>query len=140
MPPEKARLREPAMDAAPEAITLSAEAVPISKLEMALELSVRGPEMESVPIELPGAKMPPDWMVVVGRVPVPPMVPPELTVRLEEDAIEPLTESLAPLATVVAPVYVLAPERMMLPPVAPLLNVRAPVPENMPLKVADFPF
>ena len=58
----------------------------------------------SRPIEFPGAKRPPDWSVVAGRVPLPPMVPPALTVRLAEDAIEPLTESLAPASTTVAPV------------------------------------
>ena len=58
----------------------------------------------SWPIELPGARWPPAWIVVSGKVPLPPIMPSALTVRLAEVAIEPLTESLAPASTTVAPV------------------------------------
>ncbi len=54
-----------------------------------------------VPIELPGASVPPA-MLVVPTVPEPPSVPPAFTVRLDELAIEPLTIS-RPADTVVAP-------------------------------------
>jgi hypothetical protein len=55
-----------------------------------------------VPIELPGESVPPLLMVVLPMMPLPPMVPPALTVRAEL-AIEPFTDSVPPL-TVVAPV------------------------------------
>ena len=55
-----------------------------------------------VPMPLPGASVPP-LITVDGNVPVPPIVPPVLTVSPLEDAIEPLTKSV-PALTVVAPV------------------------------------
>ncbi len=54
-------------------------------------------------MELPGARTPPLAMVVEGRKPVPPMVPPALTLSELDDAIEPFTDSV-PAFTVVAPV------------------------------------
>ena len=53
-----------------------------------------------VPIELPGASVPP-LMVVLPMMPVPPMVPPALTVSAEL-TIEPFTDSVPP-STVVEP-------------------------------------
>jgi hypothetical protein len=47
-----------------------------------------------VPIELPGESVP--LMVVLPIVPLPPMVPPALTVRAEL-AIEPFTDSVLAL-------------------------------------------
>ena len=64
-------------------------------------MSTRLPCTVSVPIELPGESVPP-LIVVLPIVPLPPMVPPALTVRAEL-AIEPFTDSVPPL-TVVAPV------------------------------------
>ena len=55
-----------------------------------------------VPIELPGASVPP-LITVDATVPVPPSVPPALTVTRLELAIEPSTCSSPPL-TVVVPV------------------------------------
>jgi len=78
--------------------------------------------------------------VVLGRKPLPPIVPPEATVKPDEEAIEPLTKSFAPLATVVAPVYVLSPERIMYPPAAVFVKPRGPAPENTPLKVDSLLF
>ncbi len=57
----------------------------------------------SVPIELPGATVPPLATEVVGTVPVPPSVPPLATATPLEDAIEPFTDSV-PALTLVAPV------------------------------------
>jgi hypothetical protein len=54
-----------------------------------------------VPIELPGDSVP--LIVVEGSVPVPPTSAPAPTVRLLDDAIEPLTIN-APALTLVAPV------------------------------------
>ena len=56
------------------------------------------------PIELPGAIVPPDAIVVAGRLPVPLIVAPELTNNPDDCAIEPLTKSDVPLDTVVVPV------------------------------------
>ena len=53
-----------------------------------------------VPIELPGASVPP-LIVVLPTMPMPPSVPPALTVTAEL-AIEPFTDS-GPPSTVVAP-------------------------------------
>ena len=55
-----------------------------------------------VPIELPGASVPP-LIVVEGRVPVPPTEPAGSTDSKLDDAIEPFTTRL-PALTVVAPV------------------------------------
>jgi hypothetical protein len=55
-----------------------------------------------VPGELPGAKVPPLWIVVAPTVPVPASVAPALTVTAEL-AIEPLTMRV-PAVTAVAPV------------------------------------
>lgn len=64
--------------------------------------SVRLPLTVRVPTELPGAIVPPVVTRVPGNWPVPPRVPPVLTVTPEELAIEPLTVSL-PAFTEVAP-------------------------------------
>ena len=64
-------------------------------------MSTRLPWIVSVPIELPGASVPP-LMVVEGNMPLPPMLPPAFTVSPLDDAIEPFTESV-PAFTVVAP-------------------------------------
>jgi hypothetical protein len=68
--------------------------------------------MVSMPVgfaALPGASVPPLMIEVVAgsTTPVPLKVPPELTVTLDERAIEPSTSSVPPL-TVVEPVYVLS--------------------------------
>jgi hypothetical protein len=55
-----------------------------------------------VPVELPGASVPP-LIVVMGKVPTPLKVPPLFTVNPLEEAIEPSTSSVPPL-TIVAPV------------------------------------
>lgn len=60
--------------------------------------------MVIVPIELPGAIKPLLAMIVDGRVPEPPTVPPLLTASLEDNAIEPFTATLAPLFIDVDPV------------------------------------
>ena len=91
-------------------------------------------------MELPGARRPPELIVVLGRKPFPPIVPPEATVNPDEDAIDPFTKTLAPLPTVVAPVYVLSPERIMYPPAPVFVKPRGPAPENTPLKFAILPF
>ncbi|MCY1169360.1 hypothetical protein D9M73_93860 [compost metagenome] len=52
-------------------------------------------------MELPGARTPPEAMLVLPTVPLPPRMPPLLTVTAEL-AIEPLTERV-PAETVVAP-------------------------------------
>ena len=65
-------------------------------------MSTRLPWIVSVPIELPGASVPP-LMVVWPRVPLPPMLPPAFTVSPLDDTIEPLTDSV-PALTVVGPV------------------------------------
>jgi hypothetical protein len=65
--------------------------------------SVRLPATFSVPMELPGARVPPDRTETPGRLPVPPSVPPEATVTPEELAMEPFTER-RPAFTKVAPV------------------------------------
>jgi hypothetical protein len=82
----------------------------------------------SVPIELPGASVPP-LMVVVPTVPLPPRVPPAFTVVRLDDAVDPFTASVPPF-TVVAPVYVLMPDRIMVP--VPVLTSLAPVPPPRP--------
>ena len=105
---EKARCKLPAREIVPVAATRSEVVARMEKLLIEPLARLRFPEapatLRALLPALPGAKVPPDWMVVVGRVPVPPMVPPELTVTPEELAIEPSTKSLAPLAMVVAPV------------------------------------
>jgi hypothetical protein len=56
-----------------------------------------------VPIELPGDSVPPPWICVVPTVPVPPSVPPALTMVRTDAEFEPFTPS-APAFTVVLPV------------------------------------
>ncbi len=75
-----------------------------------------------VPMELPGAKVPP-LIKTSPMVPVPPSVPPLFTVVMEL-LIEPLTDRV-PELTVVAPVYVLMPIKLKRP--VPCL-VKLPVP------------
>ena len=65
-------------------------------------MKVRLPCTVKRPIELPGASVPP-LMVVLPTMPLPPSVPPALTVSRLDDAIEPFTASV-PASTVVAPV------------------------------------
>ena len=65
-------------------------------------MKVRLPVTFSVPIELPGDNVPP-LIRVLPTMPLPPSVPPALTVVRLEDTIDPLTLSSPPL-TVVGPV------------------------------------
>jgi hypothetical protein len=65
-------------------------------------VKVRLPCTVKSPIELPGASVPP-LMVVSPTMPLPPSVPPVLTVNGLVGAVEPFTASV-PAPTVVAPV------------------------------------
>ena len=80
-----------------------------------------------MPIEVPGDSVPPLLTTVVPTVPVPPSVPPLLTVTLD-NAIEPVTSNV-PALTVVAPLYKFTPERVSVP--APACWT-VPVPETTP--------
>ena len=77
----------------------------------------------------PGAKMPSLATSMDPTVPVPASVPPLLTVVRTESAIEPFTMSV-PASTVVAPVYVLMPDRVSVP--LPVLTSEPPVPPFTP--------
>ena len=81
------------------------------------------PATVNAPIELPGDSVPP-LIMVLPTVPLPPSVAPASTVVSDDDAIEPLTESV-PAFTVVAPEYMLLPASLSVP--APVL-VRPPGP------------
>jgi hypothetical protein len=96
-------------------------------------VSTRLPLIESVPIELPGASVPP-LMVVEGNMPLPPMLPPAFTVSPLDDAIEPFTESV-PALTVVGPVYVLMPASPSVPVPA---FTSPPLPSIEPAKLVEF--
>jgi hypothetical protein len=79
--------------ALPETSTRYAAALAITRL----------PCTVNVPIELPGASVPPLLIAAEPTVPLPPSVPPAFTVVRIDVAIEPFTSNV-PALTVVAPV------------------------------------
>ncbi len=102
-----------AIETEPRALIRSASPCALaSTAKVDPEAKERSPATVIVPIEFPGAKVPPFATVTVPVVPVPPKVAPESTNT--SDLIEPLTTSVPPL-TSVSPVYVLSPESVSVP-------------------------